>query len=138
MQNFCVGRESCSIFKYNNSKLIENVNKIISEYDKEDVYYIVNIMEDNEANKEAPFKAFEGSYDAEIVSNLLKVNDKVFRKYESNAFLNESLVQALKDSQVDEIEVTTDLYKHWGFTEYTFKRIVVFNRRIRKTFITIQ
>lgn len=105
MQNFCVGRESCSIFKYNNSKLIENVNKIISEYDKEDVYYIVNIMEDNEANKEAPFKAFEGSYDAEIVSNLLKVNDKVFRKYESNAFLNESLVQALKDSQVDEIEV---------------------------------
>ena len=48
----------------------------------------------------------------------------------------ESIMSVLP--QVDEIEVTTDLYKHWGFTEYTFKRIVVFNRRIRKTFITIQ
>lgn len=62
-------------------------------------------MEDNEANREAPFKAFEGSYDAEMVSQLLKINNKVFRKYESNAFSNESLVQALKNSQVDEIEV---------------------------------
>lgn len=40
--------------------------------------------------------------------------------------------------QVDEIEVPTDLCKHWGFTEYTFKKIVVFNRCIRKCFITTQ
>jgi len=48
----------------------------------------------------------------------------------------ESIMSVLP--QVDEIEVTTDLYKHWGFTEYTFKRIVVFNRRIRKTITTMQ
>lgn len=47
----------------------------------------------------------------------------------------ESIMSVLP--QVDEIEVTTDLCKHWGFTEYTFKRIVVFNRRIRKTIITM-
>ena len=47
----------------------------------------------------------------------------------------ESIMSVLP--QVDEIEVTTALCKHWGFTEYTFKRIVVFNRRIRKTIITM-
>lgn len=30
MQNFCVGKNSCDIFKYNNSELIKNVNSIIS------------------------------------------------------------------------------------------------------------
>ncbi|MDO5516333.1 MAG: isochorismatase family cysteine hydrolase [Clostridium sp.] len=105
MQNFCVGKDSCSIFKYNNSELIKNVNQIISEYDKNDVYYIVNIMEDNEVNRYAPFKAFEGSYDADIVRDLYRVNDKVFKKYESNAFSNDLLSETLKNSGVDEIEI---------------------------------
>lgn len=105
MQNFCVGRDSCSIFKYNNSELIKNVNKIISQYDKDDVYYIVNIMEDNEINRTAPFKAFEGCYDAEMVSDLCVVNDKVYKKYESNAFSNDDLAEALKNSQTEKLEV---------------------------------
>lgn len=105
MQNFCVGRDSCSIFKYNNSELIKNVNKIISEYDKNYVYYIVNIMEDNESNRGAPFKAFEGCYDAEMASDLYVVNDKVFKKFESNAFSNEKLTEDFKQCGVTEVEL---------------------------------
>lgn len=48
----------------------------------------------------------------------------------------ESIMSVLP--QVDILEVENDRCKHYGFTEYTFKRIVVFNRCIRKTFIVTQ
>ncbi|HCW54485.1 MAG TPA: isochorismatase [Clostridium sp.] len=105
MQNFCVGENACDMFRYNKSELIKNINSIISKYDYDQVYYIINLLEDNEFNRQAPFKAFEGCYDAELVENLCVVNDKVFKKYESNAFSNEYLTEALKVSQVDEIEI---------------------------------
>ncbi|MGN2370122.1 MULTISPECIES: isochorismatase family protein [unclassified Clostridium] len=105
MQNFCVGKNQAALFKYKNLELIKNVNMIISEYEPQNVYYIVNIMEDNLSNKCAPFKAFAGSYEADIVSDLSVVNNKIFKKYESNAFSNKKLIEELMNSNITEVEI---------------------------------
>ncbi|NFO75570.1 cysteine hydrolase, partial [Clostridium botulinum] len=105
MQNFCVGKNQAALFKYKNLELIKNVNMIISEYEPQNVYYIVNIMEDNLSNKCAPFKAFAGSYEADIVSDLSVVNNKIFKKYESNAFSNKKLIEELMNSNIIEVEI---------------------------------
>lgn len=105
MQNFCVGKNQAALFKYKNLELIKNVNMIISEYEPQNVYYIVNIMEDNFSNKCAPFKAFDGSYEADIVSDLSVVNNKIFKKYESNAFSNKKLIEELMNSNITEVEI---------------------------------
>gem|GEM_PF-2797640 len=47
MQNVCVGENHSPFFKYDNSNLIENVNAVISGYEPKNVYYIMNIIEDN-------------------------------------------------------------------------------------------
>lgn len=105
MQNICVGENHTPMFKYDNSTLIKNVNTVISQHDPKNVYYILNIMKYNLISKLAPFKAFEGSYEVELVSNLSVVNNNKFKKYKGNAFSNKELGQALRNANVMEIEI---------------------------------
>jgi nicotinamidase-related amidase len=106
MQNVCVGKNHANLFHYDNETLIKNVNSVISEYAKDQVIYIENIMKDNFINRFAPFKAFEGSDEVLLVEGLSIVNDIRIKKYKGDAFTNPELYKLLKDKGIDEIELT--------------------------------
>lgn len=86
MQNVCVGKNHAPYFKYNNAALIEAVNGVIDSNKDNMVIYIKNVMKKNFINKFAPFHAYEGTEDAELVNNLRIVSENIFTKYEGNAF----------------------------------------------------
>lgn len=104
MQNVCVGQNHAQFFKYN-EQLIGAVKEIIDNNKGNEIIYIRNIMKDNLINKFAPFKAYEGTPEIELIDSL-KVNaDKVFDKYKANAFSNIQLDNYLKKNDIDTIEV---------------------------------
>lgn len=104
MQEVCVGKNHAKIFKYDNN-LLEDANKIIDENKENIVVYIRNIMKKNLINKLAPFQAYEGSQEIELVKNLHIVSDNVFDKYTGDAFSNKKLEEFLKNNEVNEIEI---------------------------------
>lgn len=105
MQNICVGENHAKYFKYENETLIKAVNTIINNNQNHLVVYIRNIMKRNLINKLAPFQAYEGTAEVELVKTLEIITDYIFDKYEGNAFTNEKLIRFLKEHDVDEIEV---------------------------------
>lgn len=56
-------------------------------------------------NKLAPFQAYEGTEEVELVSNLHVISEHVFTKYEGNAFTNKKLNDLLKDHNIEYVEV---------------------------------
>ena len=78
MQNICVGEKHDKFFKYNNSKLIESVNEVIDNNKDNIVIYIRNLMKKNLINKFAPFQAYEGMEEVELVKGLNVLNVKLF------------------------------------------------------------
>lgn len=106
MQNVCVGKNHAEIFHYDNETLIKNVNNMITQYTEGRVIYIENIMKDNFINRFAPFKAFEGSDEVNLVEGLSIVNDIRIKKYKGDAFTNPELNKLLKEKGIDEIELT--------------------------------
>lgn len=64
---------------------MEAVNGVIDINKDNMVIYIKNIMKKNLLNKFAPFHAYEGTEDVELVNNLQIVSDNIFTKYEGNA-----------------------------------------------------
>lgn len=105
MQNVCVGEKHVTYFKYDNEILIQAVNKVIDENKDNPVIYIKNIMKKNIINKIAPFQAYEGTEEVELVSSLHVVSDYIFTKYEGNAFSNSKLNEFLKEHHVECVEV---------------------------------
>ncbi|MDO5560550.1 MAG: isochorismatase family cysteine hydrolase [Oscillospiraceae bacterium] len=105
MQNICVGQKHDKHFTYNNKELIEKVNKRISEYEPEYVYYIKNVMKHNLLNMFAPVKAYDGSKAAQLVSEMNLVSKNVYKKYKPDAFSNSNLVQVLHDQKITNIEL---------------------------------
>lgn len=105
MQNVCVGEKHSDYFKYDNQLLIEKVNNVVESNQDSIVIYIKNIMKRNLLNKFAPFQAFEGTEEAELVKSLSIVSDNVFTKYQGNAFSNTELVSFLKEQGVECVEV---------------------------------
>lgn len=105
MQNVCVGENHAAYFKYNNTDLVEAVNKVIDTNKDNMVIYIKNVMKKNLLNKFAPFHAYEGTEDVELVNNLHIVSENVFTKYEGNAFSNPGLNEFLKKSDIECVEV---------------------------------
>lgn len=105
MQNVCVGEKHATYFKYDNEILIQAVNKVIDENKDNPVIYIKNIMKKNIINKIAPFQAYEGTEEVELVSSLHVVSDYIFTKYEGNAFSNSKLNEFLKEHHVKCVEV---------------------------------
>lgn len=105
MQNVCVGENHATYFKYNNTDLVEAVNKVIDTNKDNMVIYIKNVMKKNLLNKFAPFHAYEGTEDVELVNNLHIVSENIFTKYEGNAFSNPGLNEFLKKSDIECVEV---------------------------------
>lgn len=62
-------------------------------------------MKKNIINKFAPFEAYEGSNEVELVNTLKIINNKKFIKYKGDAFSNNELNQALNESKITEIEI---------------------------------
>lgn len=91
MQNVCVGEKHSTYFKYDNESLIRTVNEVIDANKDNLVVYIKNVMKKNLINKLAPFQAYEGTEEVDLVSNLHIISDYVFTKYEGNAFSNPKL-----------------------------------------------
>lgn len=105
MQNVCIGEEHAPYFKYDNMALITAVNKVIDDNKENKVIYIKNIMKKNLLNKFAPFHAYEGTREVELVDGLRIVSENVFVKYEGNAFSNSELNIFLKKNNIECIEV---------------------------------
>jgi len=63
------------------------------------------VLEKNLINKFAPFHAYEGTEEVELVSNLRIASNYVFTKYEGNAFSNPKLNDFLKKHNIECVEV---------------------------------
>lgn len=105
MQNVCVGENHAEFFRYDNTTLLNSVNAAIADNENNLVVYIRNIMKKSLLNKFAPFQAYEGTPEVELVEGLNIVSDYVFDKYTGDAFSNKELLGFLKERAVDEIEV---------------------------------
>lgn len=105
MQNVCVGEKHSSYFKYDNKKLLREVNKAIDANENNLVIYIRNVMKKNLLNKFAPFHAYEGTEDVELVKELHTVSNNVYMKYKGNAFSNPMLNALLKEHNIEYVEV---------------------------------
>lgn len=105
MQNVCVGEKHASYFKYDNRGLIQEVNKVIDTNEENLVVYIKNVMKKNLLNKFAPFHAYEGTEEIELVKNLHIVSNNVYTKYEGNAFSNPALNTLLREHNIECVEV---------------------------------
>lgn len=105
MQNFCVGVHHSDFFNYNNEELINSVNKVIDANTDNTVIYIKNILKRNVVNKFAPFDAYEGTPEVELVEGLHIVSDYIFKKYEGDAFSNPELDAFLQEQDIECVEV---------------------------------
>lgn len=72
--------------------MIRTVNEVIDANKDNLVVYIKNVMKKNLINKLAPFQAYEGTEEVDLVSNLHIISDYVFTKYEGNTFSNPNLM----------------------------------------------
>ena len=106
MQNVCVGKQHAAYFKYQNEQLIECVNNAIEEHKEQIIVYIKNVMKKSLMNKLAPFHAYEGSKEVELVEGLDILSEHVFTKYEGDAFSNPALDTFLKQQRVDTVMLT--------------------------------
>lgn len=105
MQNILVGTNHSKWCCYDNAQLIEDVNERIAMYDSEDIIYIINVTKKNFINVFAPFKAYEGSKDVELVDGLSVVDHNIIKKYKGDAFSNPQLNKILKENSFDELEL---------------------------------
>ena len=105
MQNVCVGEKHATYFKYDNETLIKAVNDVIASYECNRVVYIKNVMKKNIISKLAPFQAYEGTKEVELVGGLNVVSEYIFTKYEGNAFSNPKLSEFLKEQNIECVEV---------------------------------
>ena len=56
-------------------------------------------------NRLSPIKAYEDSFEVELVKELHVVSDYVFKKYVGNAFSNPDLCKLLKEHEIESIEL---------------------------------
>lgn len=105
MQNVCVGEKHAVYFKYDNDALIKEVNTAIDNNKNNLVIYIKNVMKKNLFNKLAPFQAYEGTEEIELVKNLQIVSNYIYTKYKGDAFTNPKLNEFLKEHNVKSVEI---------------------------------
>jgi nicotinamidase-related amidase len=85
--------------------LISAVNEVIDANEDSVVVYIKHMMKKNLINKLAPFQAYEGTEEVEVVDDLHIVSNHCFIKYNGNAFSNPELNAFLKAQNVECVEV---------------------------------
>ena len=104
MQEVTVGKNHAKFFQYDDT-LVPAVNQVIDENKDNVVVYIRNIMKNNMLNKFAPFQAYEGSKEIELIPELHMASDHVFDKFTGDAFSNKQLNEFLKSNKIDKVEV---------------------------------
>lgn len=105
MQNICVGQNHAELFKYHNAELIDAVNEVIEANKNNIVIYIKNVMKRNLINRFAPFHAYEGTKDVELVDGLQIISANVYPKYKGNALTNPDLKEFLRKNEIESVEV---------------------------------
>lgn len=105
MQEVCVGDKHASYFKYDNEPLLHEVNKVIDANKENLVIYIKNVMKKNFINRFAPFQAYEGTVETELVEGLHIISDYVYLKYKGDGFSNPALGQLLQEQGIECVEV---------------------------------
>lgn len=105
MQNVCVGKEHDKWFQYDNHSLLHAVNQVILENVDNTTVYTKNIMKKNLINHFAPFQAYEGSKEVELVEELDIRTEHIFEKYAPDAFSNPKLDELLISQKIDTLEL---------------------------------
>lgn len=104
MQEVTVGKSHAKYFQYEDT-LVPMVNQVIDENKENTVIYIRNIMKKNLINKFAPFQAYEGSKEIELIPELHIVSDHIFDKFTGDAFSNKQLIEFLKENKINKVEL---------------------------------
>ena len=104
MQEITVGKRHAKYFQYDDN-LVSMVNQVIDENKNNVVVYVRNIMKKNLINKFAPFQAYEGSKEIELIPELHMVSNHIFDKFTGDAFSNKQLIEFLKKNKIDKVEV---------------------------------
>lgn len=105
MQEILVGKNHAKLFKYDTEVLLRNVNRRISEYPPQNVYYIRKIMKKNLLNRISPFQAFDGTTAADLAGELTVVSGKNYTKYGGDAFENPSLTEELRAAGITHVDI---------------------------------
>jgi len=102
MQEMYMGRSrDKNAYPYDADAMIENINKRISEYAPEEVFYIVSI-------KKGVFGGSmpkEGSAEAGLVTKLKVVSKNIYQKNKPDAFSNVALEDFMRARNVKEVEM---------------------------------
>lgn len=104
MQEITVGKRHAKYFQYDDN-LVSMVNQVVDDNKNNVVVYIRNIMKKNLINKFAPFQAYEGSKEIELIPELHIVSNHIFDKFTGDAFSNKQLIEFLKENKIDKVEV---------------------------------
>ena len=121
MQNVCVGEKHATYFKYDNETLIKAVNDVIASYECNRVVYIKNVMKKNIISKLAPFQAYEGTKEVELVGGLNVVSEYIFTKYEGNAFSNPKLSLLAPSFKTDSNFPLSMIFLYFSSLYFPFK-----------------
>ena len=105
MQNICMGKNHAKIFQYDKIGLLKRINQRISEFEPKNVYYIKNVMKKNFLNRFAPFQAYEGMEETELVDGLNIVSNQIFSKYTGNAFTNLKFAEKIQKDGYECLEL---------------------------------
>lgn len=105
MQEVCVGEKHAAYFAYDNASLIQEVNNVIDANGENLVVYIKNVMKKNLVSKFAPFQAYEGSQEIELVEGLHVVSGNGCTKYKGDAFSNPELNELLREHDIECVQL---------------------------------
>ena len=105
MQEILVGKNHAKLFTYDTEVLLRNVNRRISEYPPQNVYYIRKIMKKNLLNRLSPVQAFDGTPEADLAGDLKVVSGKNFTKYGGDAFENPTLTEDLRAAGISHVDI---------------------------------
>lgn len=104
MQNICVGKNHSPFFNYPEN-IVKLVNDVIINNKGNTIIYIKNLMKRNLINKFAPFEAYEGTENVELVDSLKVITNYIFDKYTGDAFSNKKLIEFLNHNEINTVEV---------------------------------
>ncbi|MBR1749533.1 MAG: cysteine hydrolase [Ruminococcus sp.] len=102
MQEFYVGKErNKKLYDYDCDKLIDNINKRISKYEPEEVFYVKTVGK-------GLFKGGlpkSGSEESDLVQKLKVVSKNVYEKSKPDAYSNDALGEFMRARNVKRVEI---------------------------------
>ena len=105
MQEKVLGKNRDKKYSYESNELINNINKEINKFDKENVFYIKTINKKNLINKVLSKNLYENMPESKLVNNLSIVNKMFIEKESNNVFKNKTFDERLKKAKIDELQI---------------------------------